>query len=100
MLNKNYINEDLKQGVKKGLKRLAELQDANGAFTKGGGQNVSMAVSSMAGLALLASGSTPEKGPYAANIQKVLDYVLSMQDPNSGFITGDLSGLVSMMSLM
>ncbi|MCA8916933.1 MAG: terpene cyclase/mutase family protein [Planctomycetes bacterium] len=92
MLNKNYINEDLKQGVKKGLKRLAELQDANGAFTKGGGQNVSMAVSSMAGLALLASGSTPEKGPYAANIQKVLDYVLSMQDPNSGFITGDNDG--------
>ncbi|MCB9893562.1 MAG: terpene cyclase/mutase family protein [Planctomycetes bacterium] len=92
MLNKNYINEDLKQGVKKGLKRLAELQDANGAFTKGGGQNVSMAVSSMAGLALLASGSTPEKGPYAANIRKVLDYVLSMQDPNSGFITGDNDG--------
>ena len=29
MLNKNYINEDLKQGVKKGLKRLAELQESN-----------------------------------------------------------------------
>lgn len=92
MLNKNYINDDLKDGVAKGLKRLAELQDANGAFTKGGGQNVAIAVTSVSGLALLASGSTPGKGTYAVNVRKAMDYLLGCQDVNSGFFTGANDG--------
>lgn len=92
MLNKDYITEDLKKGVEKGLKRLAELQDANGAFTKGGGNNVAIAVTSVSGLALLASGNTPDKGTYAKNIRKAMDYLLGCQDPNSGFFTGANDG--------
>ncbi|MBZ0137161.1 MAG: terpene cyclase/mutase family protein [Planctomycetes bacterium] len=88
ILNKRHITEDLKAGVTKGLKRLSELQDANGAFTKGGGQNVAIAVTGTAGLALLASGSTPEKGPYATHIRKAMDYLLSTQDINTGYFSG------------
>lgn len=92
MLNKNYINEDLKRGVEKGLKRLAELQDANGAFTKGGGSNVAIAITGLAGLALAAQGSTPAKGPYANNIRKAMEYLLSCQDINTGFFSGTNDG--------
>ena len=88
IMNKNHITEDLKEGVKKGLKRLAAMQDANGAFTKGGGQNVAIAVTGLAGLALLASGSTPEKGPYATHIRKSMEYLLDKQDINTGFFSG------------
>ncbi|MCG3182803.1 MAG: hypothetical protein ICCCNLDF_00872 [Planctomycetes bacterium] len=92
MLNKNYINEDLKRGVEKGLKRLAELQDANGAFTKGGGSNVAIAITGLAGLALAAQGSTPAKGPYANHIRKAMEYLLSCQDINTGFFSGTNDG--------
>ncbi|MCC7507990.1 MAG: hypothetical protein IT464_01285 [Planctomycetes bacterium] len=92
ILNKNYVTEDLKESVKKGLERLSELQDANGAFTRAGGQNVAIATSSLCGLALLASGSTPEKGPYATHIRKCMDWLLSTQDRNTGYFTGDNDG--------
>lgn len=42
-------------------------------------------VTALAGTALLASGSTPEHGPYAENVRKALDYVVSCQQP-SGYI--------------
>jgi hypothetical protein len=92
ILNKNYVTPELRDSVQRGLKRLAELQDSNGAFTRGGGQNVAIAVTSLSGMALLASGSTPEKGPYAGNIRRAMDYLLSTQDRNTGYFTGETDG--------
>lgn len=92
ILNKNYVTEDLKASIKKGLKRLSEMQDANGSFTRGGGQGIQIAVTSMAGLALAASGSTPEKGPYATHLRKAMDYLLATQDVNTGFFAGTNDG--------
>lgn len=92
MLNKQYVTEDLKQAVTNGLKRLSELQESNGAFTRGGGQQYAIAVTSLAGLALLASGSTPDKGPYSGNVRRAIDFLLSMQDRNTGYFTGESDG--------
>lgn len=92
VLNKKHVTEELKSTVKKGLKRLAELQDPNGAFTRAGGQNIAIAITSLAGLALVASGSTPDKGPYAAQVRKTMEYLLSCQDRNTGYITGTTDG--------
>ncbi|MCC6465299.1 MAG: terpene cyclase/mutase family protein [Planctomycetes bacterium] len=92
VLNKKWVTEDLKQCVRKGLKRLSELQQPNGSFTKGGGENVGIAVSSLAGLALVASGSTPDKGPYANHVRKCMEYLLTCQDPNNGYFTGANDG--------
>lgn len=89
VLNKNHVTEDLKDAVSKGLEGLADLQDANGAFTKGGGDNYAVAVTSLSGLALLASGSTPEKGPYSTHIRRAMDFLLDSQDPNNGYFTGE-----------
>jgi len=90
VLNKKHVNEDLKAAVKKGLKRLSELQQTNGAFGTGGG--VTIAMTGLSGLALVASGSTPDKGPYAAQVRKTMDYLLSCQDRNTGYITGNSDG--------
>ena len=92
ILNKAHITPKMRSAVKKGLKRLAALQDANGAFTKGGGRNVASAVTSLAGLALLASGSTPDKGPYSKQITKAIDYLLGTQDPNNGYFSSANDG--------
>lgn len=92
ILNKKHVNEDLKTAVRKGVKRLAELQDANGAFTRSGGQNIAIAITGLAGLALVASGSTPDKGPHATNVRKAMEYLLSCQDRNTGYITGANDG--------
>jgi hypothetical protein len=83
------ITDEMREGVSKGLRRLAELQDNNGSFTRGGSQNVQIAITALSGLAFLASGSTPETGPYATNIRRAMNYLLGMQDVNTGYITGD-----------
>jgi hypothetical protein len=92
ILNKNYATEDMKECVTKGLKRLADLQDSNGAFTRGGQGGVMIAITSLSGLALLASGSTPDKGPYATNIRRTIDWLLATQDRNTGYFTGENDG--------
>jgi hypothetical protein len=84
-----FITDDLREGVSRGLARLAELQDSNGSFTRGGNQSVQIAITSLSGLAFLASGSTVDKGPYSTNVRRAMNYLLSMQDANTGYITGD-----------
>jgi hypothetical protein len=44
-------------------------------------------VTALAGTAFLAAGSFPERGPYAKNVKKALEFVLASQDSNSGFIS-------------
>ena len=44
-------------------------------------------VTALGGTAFLASGSVPGRGPYAENVDKALEYILSKQDKRTGFIT-------------
>lgn len=92
LLAKKHITNELRTSVEKGAKRLSELQDNKGAFSKGQGGGMAIAMTGLAGLALLASGSTPDKGPYQTHIQKAIDYLISCQDPNTGYITGNNDG--------
>ncbi|MCE9583625.1 MAG: DUF6288 domain-containing protein [Planctomycetes bacterium] len=58
------------------LKILTGLQEADGAFPIGiGGQNGRVAVTSLAGLSFLASGSTTKDGPYADNVARAAKWV-------------------------
>ncbi len=43
-------------------------------------------VTALGGTAFLAAGSVPGRGPYAKNVEKALEYVMSAQDGNTGFI--------------
>ncbi len=46
-------------------------------------------VSALCGTAFLASGSVPGRGKYARNVERVLEFILDAQDPNSGFISAN-----------
>jgi hypothetical protein len=61
--------------VAQGLDWLANQQAADGRWAATGGR-YPVAVTSLAGLALLAEGSTPGQGRYGKQLDAVLDYLL------------------------
>ena len=77
-------------GIKKGLKYLADTQRQNGSWLSAGRHgNYPVAMTSLAGTALLASGSTPEEGPYSKNVKKAMNYLLRVaRMHNDGLIAG------------
>ena len=92
----------LSQNVKRGLAWLVGQQHDNGGWAQGEesknmGRSMdrakgkpSVADTCMAVLALMRSGSTPKKGPYAANIRNGLDFVckeIGAADEKSLYIT-------------
>lgn len=60
--------------IDKGLKWVAKTQSSLGHWTAGG---YPTAMTALAGTALICSGSTTIQGPYAKNIRKAVDYLLS-----------------------
>ena len=64
--------------VAESLQWLLRQQRADGAFASSlGGQNGHVAVTALAGLALLATGSTPGEGPHADALRKAVEYVVA-----------------------
>ncbi len=71
--------------IEKGLKFLATRQQDDGAFSNSGyGRNG--AVVALAGMAWLANGSTPGRGPYGDEVGRAADYLLDHCEEN-GFIS-------------
>jgi hypothetical protein len=71
--------------IEKGLKFLSSRQKEDGAFGASGyGRNA--AVVALAGMSWLASGSTPGRGPYGAEVNRVTNYLLD-HCGQSGFIS-------------
>lgn len=74
-----------RDAIDKGLKYLSTQQHEDGTFSAGGyGRNA--AVIALSGMAWLASGSTPGRGPYGAEISRASDFLLDHAEP-SGFIS-------------
>src|SRR5580704_4023905 len=70
--------------IQKGLDFLASKQHEDGSFGAGGyGRNV--AVCGLAGMAFIASGSTPGRGPHGKQVDRCLEFILA-QTAESGFI--------------
>lgn len=65
--------------IQKGLQWLQEGQSAVGHWTDG---TYPTAMTALAGLALIASGSTTTQGPYAGTIRRAVDYITSQANPN------------------
>jgi hypothetical protein len=68
----------------RGLRYLAAAQNANGSYPGGSGSEP--AVVGLAALAMLARGADPNFGPYKENIRRSIDYILSMQNAETGYI--------------
>lgn len=90
-------DEAIKKSVDRGLEFLAKNQNTNGSWTcKIGyklndgyygeeGQNVG--VTSICGLAFLASGNFPDRGKYKDTVRKSVEFVLSCVREEDGYIT-------------
>ena len=72
----DLVTSDAQTAIDRGLEYLAASQGADGAFTdKNGGANV--AVTALAGLALLAGGHLPGRGKHGAAVARAADYLLA-----------------------
>ena len=74
----------VQQALRRGRDYLAAIQQPNGAFPTDMGGNV--AVVSLAGLAWIAGGSLPGRGPYGNAVARVVDYVADSAD-ETGILT-------------
>ena len=82
---KNLVTPQTQAAIDRGLAWLASRQREDGSFGSGGGFGRNVAVTSIGGIALLSSGSTPGRGPYGSNVNRAVDFVLSVAKPN-GFL--------------
>lgn len=69
------------RAVRRGLDWLASEQRRQGYWEANGGQ-YRVAMTALAGTALLCEGSTTTRGKYAANIRRAVDYLISSSQPN------------------
>lgn len=66
-----------REAIRKGLAFLAATQNRDGSWrTDGSSGKYPVAMTSLAGLALLAAGNTPTQGPYARNVSGAVTYLL------------------------
>mgnify|MGYP001052966354 FL=1 len=78
------ITPETDRAIQNGLAWLARSQQPDGSFGSGTYRG-NIAVTSLAGLAFMAGGSSPGRGPYGANVDKALTYVMDNTSP-AGFI--------------
>ena len=76
-------SDDVDQAIERGLSYLATVQKPDGSFPENHGTTGS--ISALAGMAFLAKGYTPESEQYGENINRCIDYILSIVDPTNGY---------------
>lgn len=67
------------QSIERGLKWLAQNQTKLGRWTTSG---YPTAMTALAGVALVGSGSTTTQGPYSQNVRRAIDYLMTKVRPN------------------
>lgn len=83
-----HVTRDIQVSIKRGLDYLARTQARDGGwYATSGGSAYPVCMTSLAGLAILASGNTTSRGPYADEVRNALRYLLP-RVTKSGLITG------------
>jgi hypothetical protein len=83
------LPEQYRDTVNKALEYLIKNQHADGRWEGDGGKHP-VAVTALAGMALLMDGSTVKKGKYSENLRKAVDYLVSKSDAKrEGLIFSD-----------
>ena len=71
------VTEQIQRAIDRGLRYLAQSQGRDGGWrSKGVNGSYPTAMTALAGLALLSSGSTPTEGPYARNVSAAISFLL------------------------
>ncbi len=84
------VPADVEQITGKALKYLADSQNEKGTWDGGydshGKGRANCGVAGLAMMAMLSTGEDPNAGPYAANIRAALRYIITTQNPETGFL--------------
>jgi hypothetical protein len=81
------VTAGAEKAIEKGVEYLAKTQSKNGSWrTNGSEGGYPVAMTSMAGLALMAAGNSPTDGPYADNVRKAVNFLLASADKETGLI--------------
>ncbi len=84
---------DAEQAIENGIQFLIRTQSADGSWLSDGTTGrYPAAITALAGMALLANGSTCYSGEHAANVRGAVDYLLQHADPETGLIGGQEAG--------
>src|SRR6516165_1471188 len=75
-----FITPAVQQSINRGLEYLAASQNEDGALGSGSTYRRHVAVTALAGIAFLSAGSTPNRGKYGKNVEKVVQYLLACTD--------------------
>ena len=87
---KKLVTPATESAINKGLEWLAKRQHKDGSFGSGTTFSQDVAVTSLCGMSFLSAGHTPQRGKYANNVKKAMEYVLSCCQAN-GYIIDDES---------
>lgn len=69
------ITPAMVDSIERGLQALADLQNPDGSFGRGRYARHA-GIAALCGLAFMADGNTPSRGPYAEQVRRALDFVL------------------------
>lgn len=83
-----HVTKATLDSVSKGLDFLAKAQGRDGGWhDDNGAGSYPLTMAALSGMAFLANGNTPTRGPYADNIRKASEFIMKHAQPN-GLITG------------
>jgi hypothetical protein len=84
------VTPETMSAIEKGLEYLARTQRADGSWLNSGSYGSYPGVmTSLAGMALMANGSTPETGKYAKNVRKAMMYIIASGEATTdGMLAG------------
>lgn len=85
LAGEKFVTPETKAAVKKGLKFLARHQNDDGSFGRGS-YSRNVAICAIGGMAFMAGGATPGRGPYGRQVARCVQYLLANKQ-ESGFIT-------------
>lgn len=87
----DMITPATRTAIERGLAYLAEQQNDDGSFGRGG-YSRNVGVVGLIGLAFLAHGDTPGRGPYGRQVDKLVDYLMDKtQDSGLVYAAGSSS---------
>ncbi len=89
----NLITPDTQRAIDRGLEFLSNSQNRDGSYGDSPLFRGNLAVTSLAGLALMAGGHTPGRGAYGSSVLRALQFVLSKEYKGGQYPPGFLCNL-------
>lgn len=82
------VTKAIEASIRRGIEWLANNQASDGSWRNAGGYgSYPAAMTGMAGMALIASGSTPTRGRHYRHVRRAVDFLLKHADPRTGVIS-------------